>query len=254
MVSHCIRMIQAIVSVGLFGLSMRCCSFAFHINSSLQTHNHYFQRHYSGLSANDEDYLERDLASSPLSDNSNSDESPVLHNQTCLLETKTPSLKYLEKNVSQLLNIPILSDQEVIDNSNVKQCITIQDYKPSKNHEVSTYSLGIISIPFHEQKKARYKSLKKSNPLIVDFSSASNLGRRIHSKNKSEMLLKCIGQKDKNLVVYDLTAGFGRDSAILASSPAVKSVVISCSFLNTVTCQKSFCCRSDMKKITYYAN
>ena len=172
MVSHCIRMIQAIVSVGLFGLSMRCCSFAFHINSSLQTHNHYFQRHYSGLSANDEDYLERDLASSPLSDNSNSDESPVLHNQTCLLETKTPSLKYLEKNVSQLLNIPILSDQEVIDNSNVKQCITIQDYNPSKNHEVSTYSLGIISIPFHEQKKARYKSLKKSNPLIVDFSSA----------------------------------------------------------------------------------
>ena len=71
--------------------------------------------------------------------------------------------------------------------------------------------------------------MRKTPPYIVDLSNKSRLGKRLKqaTRGKKEIILRAVVPKGvDDIVVFDLTAGFGRDSAIIATSSSIKKVVM----------------------------
>ena len=146
--------------------------------------------------------------------------------KTCVYKSNSGEMIHaVEEELSVKLSVPLLTINEIVENEKINSCIIVQG---NNSVDIFDYSIGLVSIQQTGQ-KLRYKYMRKAPPFIVNLSSDSMLGKRLEQakKGKQEMILKAAIPKGvDNLVVYDLTAGFGRDSAIMASSSAVKKVVM----------------------------
>jgi 16S rRNA (guanine1516-N2)-methyltransferase len=101
---------------------------------------------------------------------------------------------------------------------------------PYESNLISTYALAIEALPESSDDSSKRRKRKQSaTPLYVDFcpSKQSKIGKRGAQQSGSDLLLKAAGlKKQDKAVVFDLTAGFGKDSVILALSGGAKRVVM----------------------------
>ena len=101
---------------------------------------------------------------------------------------------------------------------------------PYRFENIQSYALAIQELSNTDSKKSRRQRLNtktpKSNPFIVDFVPPSNsrLGKRFQGQSGIDLLIKAASPNDK--IVYDLTAGFGQDSLLMAQGGATRVVMV----------------------------
>lgn len=101
---------------------------------------------------------------------------------------------------------------------------------PYRLENIQSYALAIQELRNADSKKSRRQRLNtkkpKSNPFIVDFVPPSNsrLGKRFQGNSGIDLLIKAASPRDK--IVYDLTAGFGQDSLLMAQGGATRVVMV----------------------------
>lgn len=125
------------------------------------------------------------------------------------------------------LNNPTSNQQLIVDA--LSHAITVEPYFYSGIHN---YSVGIIALDqaspsSHLQRKRKPRILPSMKPFIADFMPLSNtpLGRRSSGDSGPDLLLKATNLRRMSnsnpaspIVVYDLTAGWGQDSLLMASA------------------------------------
>lgn len=159
----------------------------------------------------------------------------MLSNSPIFIQTTehtNDSLMQVLNNISMDYSLPIIDTQD-IDSighevmSTYTHCLSALPYQFSS---ISTFSLGIQPYSYvinKMKKKKNVNAISSFNPVVIDFlpSSDSDLGKRLSLQSGGEILLKAAGVgKYTDAVIYDLTAGFGQDSLIFASSNNVKKV------------------------------
>ncbi len=139
------------------------------------------------------------------------------------------------EDISNRLSLPKLEEEDP-QTSSYSHCIQLMPYA---FHSLQSYAIGIKPIQNSEsnsrrnkRKKINPKKMNSMRPIYIDFfpMSTSSLGKR-SQKADGEMLLKAISPSkyggDNPLggaIVYDLCAGFGQDSMLLASSTKIAKV------------------------------
>ncbi len=148
--------------------------------------------------------------------------------------SENPEFQNVVEDISNRLSLPKLIEED-FHSSSYSHCIQLMPYE---FHSLQSYAIGIR--PVKESSESRRKKRKKRNPkktnnmrpIYIDFFPMSNssLGKR-SQKADGEMLLKAISPSKyggDNLlggaIVYDLCAGFGQDSMLLASSAKIAKV------------------------------
>lgn len=128
--------------------------------------------------------------------------------------------------IASRLSIPISSQIEVDDS--YTHALRLDPYE---FEDVSTYALAIETTTTNidaknEKRRKRPKQKPKSNPHFIDFFPPKNsrMGKRTGKESGTDLLVKATIPKKKSMdtVVWDLTAGFGQDSLILALNGASK--------------------------------
>lgn len=130
----------------------------------------------------------------------------------------------IEEDISSRFSLPQLTEDVMISSSDFTHCLRVIPYE---FYSVKSYAIGIQSLPTLSDQRGRKKRSKipLMQPVFVDFCPPdnSNIAKRLGSKNqKGELLMKAVspgkyGNDRGGSVIYDLTAGFGQDSMILAS-------------------------------------
>jgi len=143
------------------------------------------------------------------------DKKPIHQMNTCIRYDASnafpTSLYRIVKKLSLKVgeDVPILSDEDIVDNSSIAHCLTVTPFGEGNDD----YRIGLVHLnEDSNNKKKRYKLLQRSKPFIVDWSSKSEVGKRLKAlatSSSKELLLKAIGQKEKDQYIFDLTAGFG---------------------------------------------
>ena len=169
----------------------------------------------------------------------------------CLLlgtaEDEDPSSFHLAgQEIADSLGIPCidsLSTCSTSDTMNVQHALTLEpvSYERDPDDIGVTYALSIQSLqpPQSSSSKNRKnkKPLKKvklqGKPFYVDFcpSANSKAGKRGSQQSGTDLLVKAVGPKrgstiEEGAVIYDLTAGLGQDSLVLALNGASKVVMV----------------------------
>jgi 16S rRNA (guanine1516-N2)-methyltransferase len=133
------------------------------------------------------------------------------------------------------MNLPTVSQLQNIDMDEYTHALRLVPYE---SNLISTYALSIEALPASyddstsskRRKPKRKRSTTTTNPFYVDFcpSKQSRMGKRGAQQSGSDLLLKAAGLKKKQekSVVFDLTAGFGQDSVLLALSGGARRVVM----------------------------
>ena len=93
------------------------------------------------------------------------------------------------------------------------------------DENVMSYAIAIQDLVHNDPKKSRrQRSSKKpkSKPFFVDFCppSSSRLGKRFEGQSGTDLLIKAVSPGKGCKTVYDLTAGFGQDSFLMAQGGA----------------------------------
>ena len=178
----------------------------------------------------------------------------------CLIDDN-PSYHEECIELSRSLNLPVLSqlpdnnsyygeDIAAEDDEQQPQCFDhVLRLLPYEEYAlIPTYALAIQALPSPQDlsstgyakrgRKKKKKPPKPSLPFYVDLcpskSSQSKVGKRQQQSGGSDLLLKASGLKnmqrqDPNnpmCIVYDLTAGFGQDSLVMALSGYADKVVM----------------------------
>ena len=152
------------------------------------------------------------------------------------------------QDIATLHSIPILSTQSADDNglSSYTHCIHIlpYEYNTLQTYAIAIQPIAIVNSSQQQSSKQQRANGKRKNskvpqisPVYIDFCPPlqSTLGKRLGQSQGGEMLLKAVapgkyGNRNSNddddsghsgkssgAIVYDLTAGFGQDSMILAA-------------------------------------
>lgn len=149
--------------------------------------------------------------------------------------------------LSQKLNVPVVvprknrheDEVEAITSDSHQIVLSVEPFRNHHNNEDYTcedYAIGIKEAAKISDKKARKSNVGKSTPFSVDFvpSTVGSTAFRF-SDQKPEMLLKALNLRqvyqtkknsyksanidsDDRLVIYDMTAGWGRDSLVIADA------------------------------------
>lgn len=129
----------------------------------------------------------------------------------------------IEEDISSRFSLPHLTEDSMI-SSEVTHCLRVIPYK---YNSITSYAIGIQPLSTLRELQGRKKKSKSSlmQPVFVDFcpSDKSKIAKRLGSQGqKGELLMKAIspgkyGKETGGAVIYDLTAGFGQDSMVLAS-------------------------------------
>jgi len=161
---------------------------------------------------------------------------------TAVVTTRSSGQKYIDiaESISQRLSLPLiqantLDDIEAIsDDDMVKHgdgtihrerlhsyshCLCVVPYQ---YRSLESFAIAILPLQQNSEKGARRSKKRKSKgkniPFFIDFCAPvdSIKGRRLKGVG-GEMLLKAVAPKKVGEgIVYDFTAGFGQDSAIMA--------------------------------------
>jgi len=146
-----------------------------------------------------------------------STESTVCSTACVLRSEKFPQAAFA---IADRLSLPLFSTNEILD---LEKCTTLThvvSVDPYTNGDVQDYAIGIsiVDQPAIQRKRKRRTNISSMKPLFVDFlpPPTSRLRRRT---GKPDLLLQAVkGVKDA--VIYDLTAGLGQDSLLLACAGA----------------------------------
>lgn len=145
-----------------------------------------------------------------------------------VLHSDGDDVSQIEQEISSGLSIPIISQSQQYLEAYVSaytHCIHVLPYEYGS---LQTHAIGIQPVATEPTKQRRRKKNSKRDqmqPIFIDFCPPlqSNLGQRVGGKKQGgEMLLKAVapgkyGNEINGAIVFDLTAGFGQDSMILAS-------------------------------------
>lgn len=160
-----------------------------------------------------------------------------LHQKVCIALPESESHRDITYDVANKLNLPILNhdgtDALVANNLDIDtfdNCIHILPYQ---NYSLDSYAISIQPInndnskPKPQRKKSKIPPMQ---PFFIDFSppQKSKLGQRLEkqmNQQGGEKLLKAVaphkfGEDGKGAIVFDLNAGFGQDSMIIAGGGA----------------------------------
>lgn len=142
----------------------------------------------------------------------------------CFLSDSSSGWMEEAEKLATKLSLPLLTVDDIRRREqSISHVISIQ---PFNSAGVSDFSVNIQSI----DTSLRTKKLSSMKPLMVDFlpGTTSKLGKRIKKDSgQRDGLLKAVfGPSNKEIgqVVFDLTAGFGQDSFIIANTKNVKMV------------------------------
>jgi len=116
----------------------------------------------------------------------------------------------------QLANKTGLSFATPIEESDYSHVLEIV---PMDVQNVTTFAVGLRSL---ENRRKRNKRQSRQKPFFVDFSNMqTNLRNRIKERGP-DLLIKAVapGKIPGGAIIYDLTAGFGQDSFLLALAGA----------------------------------
>lgn len=141
------------------------------------------------------------------------------------------------RSISSSLSLPILSDD-----SNSLDFTHGLRLVPFKSGDVSTYALAIESLlESRKQSKGmkRPNQKNKSNSFYVDLcpEKGSRMGKRGAKESGADLLVKAVtpgkgysstteSDGGGGAIIYDLTAGFGQDSLVLALNGASKVYMV----------------------------
>lgn len=127
------------------------------------------------------------------------------------------------QNAASKLSIPLSSQIDTDEEENYTHALSLVPYE---FEGVSTYALSIDTIgsaDIKQKRRKRSNKKSKSNPHFIDFCPPKNsrMGKRSGKESGTDLLVKAaIPKKSANTVIWDLTAGFGQDSLILALNGA----------------------------------
>ena len=121
--------------------------------------------------------------------------------------------------IAILLDIPFISGSND-STSSFSHLLTTVPYPHANSFALAIHANS------PQQSKRRTKSNLKLDPMFVDLCPPSNtrLGYRMNAAGGGELLLKALGikkmisDKQEPLIIYDLTAGFARDSLIILNA------------------------------------
>jgi 16S rRNA (guanine1516-N2)-methyltransferase len=125
------------------------------------------------------------------------------------------------------VNNPTQNQQPIVDALSHAIAIEPYFYAGIQNYSIGIISLSEISSSSHTQRKRKPRITPSTKPFIVDFMPLSNspLGRRSSGDTGPDLLLKATNLRRLSkidsaspVVVYDLTAGWGQDSLLMASA------------------------------------
>ena len=152
------------------------------------------------------------------------------------LDDEDAALAGVSKTLSEELSIPLIEGDDLYDNEGQFQySLVVSPY--SVGHGQSSYAIGIqpLTMADNTKPKHRKRARRVPNPYIIDFcpsQTTSNLAKRSRGQSGTDLLVKAVSpskvssKTTRGAVVYDLTAGFGRDSLILAQNGASKVVMV----------------------------
>jgi 16S rRNA (guanine1516-N2)-methyltransferase len=145
----------------------------------------------------------------------------------CVLDSTEHSQLALQ--IAQRLALPLIkpsdleSYPEEDEASRLTHAVSIVPYS---YNNVDDVAIGISCFDDHSRSNKKKLSMK---PFFVDFCPLPNslAGKRSSGETGPELLSKAVSPKkgssgEKGAVVYDLTAGFGQDSLIIANSGAYR--------------------------------
>ena len=126
------------------------------------------------------------------------------------------------RSIASSLCIPVFSD---LSHDSLDSCTHALELIPYEYDDISTFALGIKTLT--DARKNPRKKPPKSKPYIIDFFPQKNsrMGKRTSGESGTDLLVKAVAPRRKDdFTIYDLTAGFGQDSLILAQNPAVSDI------------------------------
>ena len=153
----------------------------------------------------------------------------------CIRSSENTAFRTIEDEIASQYSIATVSKGETSSESSYTHCIHILPYE---YHSVQSYAIGIQPLGTTASNSRRASRKKKKftqmQPTFVDFCPplSSNLGKRVGGQRQGgEMLLKAIApakymNEKGGAIVYDLTAGFGQDSMILAAGKTAKVHIV----------------------------
>lgn len=122
--------------------------------------------------------------------------------------------------LAEKLQLPLVTKSEAmgnnIDNAYYSHVISLSPYS---QNGIKSFAIGIqlVQSPSHRKRKVR-TSHRTTKPFIIDLCpppSRNNINQRVN--NGSDLLIKAINpRRGKEALVYDLTAGLGGDSLVIA--------------------------------------
>lgn len=173
-------------------------------------------------------------SSRKLTNNINNDElsRPTPPKDVCFVMPENIEYRNIADEIASKYGIPFLANEISSDDSigtedvkTYKNCLHILPYKYLS---LESYALSIQPMSEKKSKPNRKGRTKKSSvmqPFFIDFCppSKSKLGQRLGKQNQkgSESLLKAVapyklGDDGNGAVIFDLNAGFGQDSVVMA--------------------------------------
>lgn len=129
------------------------------------------------------------------------------------------SLESIGTQLANDLDIPFLTQEEATGHSH------IIDVVPIDIENIPTFAIGLRSMKSLRRKSKRQP---RQRPFFVDFGSMrTKLMNRING-NVPDLLIKAVAPKkiSGGAIIYDLTAGFGQDSFLLALAGASKVCMV----------------------------
>lgn len=160
-----------------------------------------------------------------------------IHQKVCVALPESESHRDISYDIANKLNLPIVNHdgndllvENNLDIDTFDNCIHILPYQ---NYSLNSYAISIQPINNDNSKPKRQSKKSKippMQPFFIDFSppQKSKLGQRLEkqmNQKGGEKLLKAVaphkfGEDGKGAIVFDLNAGFGQDSMIIAGGGA----------------------------------
>jgi 16S rRNA (guanine1516-N2)-methyltransferase len=142
--------------------------------------------------------------------------------QVCVLED--PVFSHEASQVADRLSLPLISSRELQEYT--EGFSFVLSILPYEFGSVKDYAVGISGLGGDSRERKRKVTRKRklsTKPFCVDFfpPNSSRLGQRKESKS-ADLLIQAVAptKGGEAKVVYDLTAGWGQDSLLIANSGA----------------------------------
>lgn len=153
---------------------------------------------------------------------------------TILLDSRQSdeSFAQVASELSTKLNLPVACTDDLANDSDSGCYTHAIVVVPYTFESIMTYAVAIQELVASSKdskqssRQRRRRSATKSKPFYVDFLPPSNtrLGKRFQGQSGSDLLVKAVSASNK--AVYDLTAGLGQDSLLMAQGGALRVTMV----------------------------